>query len=63
MSKFKLIMISSIVIAMVVIFMMILPIFMVFTNPTLIFAALAFIILGLFIIFRIIDYVDNKLKS
>ena len=63
MSKFKLVMISSIVIAMIVIFMMILPIFMVFTNPTLIFAALAFVILGLFIIFRIIDYVDNKLKS
>lgn len=63
MSRFKLIMISSIVIAMIVIFMMILPIFMVFTNPTLIFAALAFIILGLFIIFKIIDYVDNKLKS
>ena len=63
MSKFKLVMISSIVIAMIVVFMMILPIFMVFTNPTLIFAALAFVILGLFIIFRIIDYVDNKLKS
>lgn len=63
MSKFKLVMISSIVIAMIVIFMMILPIFMVFANPTLIFAALAFIILGLFIIFKIIDYVDNKLKS
>lgn len=62
MSRFKLIMISSIVIAMIVVFMMILPIFMVFTNPTLIFAALAFVILGLFIIFRIIDYVDNKLK-
>lgn len=63
MSKFKLIMISSIIIAMIIIFMMILPIFMVFTNPTLIFASLAFIILGLFIIFKIIDYVDNKLKS